>query len=74
MPSINFRTECMDWVTKAALVATRIAPSLSAEHALEIADELHTICEPAMGPAEAAYRFFLAMPPGWTATAVPVMH
>jgi hypothetical protein len=66
--TISFRRERMDWCTKAALVAKRMEPSLSAKHALEIADELYTLCEPEMGPAEAVYRFFSAMPPGWTAT------
>ena len=64
----------MDWVTKAALIAKQQQPSLSTERAFRLADDLYFICEPEMGPAEAVYRFFLAMPPGRSSTAVPLMQ
>lgn len=38
-----------------------------------MAHELRRIYESTMGPAEAVYRFYAAMPPGWFAVPVPAV-
>jgi len=56
----------MDWITKAAAIALALEPTMDSDQALDLADDLHCICVDSMGPSEAVYRFFNAMPPGWT--------
>ena len=63
----------MDWTTKAAAIVTQLNPTLDPDVARSLARQLHRIYEPQMGPAEAVYRFYAAMPPGWFAVPVPAV-
>jgi len=64
----------MDWITKAAVTAMAFQPTLDSEHALDLAIDLHCNCMKSMGPSEAVYRFFDAMPPGWTSARPPTLQ
>lgn len=61
----------MDWMTKAAAVAIQLDPTLDPDVARKLARQLSRTQEPHMGPTEAVYRFYAAMPPGWFAVPVP---
>jgi hypothetical protein len=51
----------------------QLNPTMDAEVARGLAHQLHRIYEPTMGSAEAVYRFYAAMPPGWFAVPVPAV-
>lgn len=64
----------MDWTWKAAAVVMQLNPTLDPDVARGLARELSRTQEPHMGPTEAVYRFYSAMPPGWFAVPVPAVE
>ena len=61
----------MDWTAKATAVVMQLDPTLDPDMAQGLARDLHQTYELEMGPAEAVYRFYSAMPLGWFAVPVP---
>jgi hypothetical protein len=64
----------MDWTTKAAAVVMQLKPTLDPDVARSLARDLRRTQEPHMGPAEAVFRFYAVMPPGWFAVPVPTVE
>ena len=57
-----------DWMAEAARLSSLLAPRMTADHALELADDLYRACSDFCTPGEAVARFFAVMPKGWNAS------
>ena len=58
-----------EWITNAAFFIHVHAPAITAEHADDLADDLHGSCAADLEPSEAVERFFFAMGPDWNGPA-----